>query len=361
MDKTGIDWKIELEDLLGRRQTELNMEQIKGYLPKKTILVTGGAGSIGSEICRQVLSFGCKNLIILDINENGLFQLDNELKRVYDPGRYEIIVGSARDDGCLTDIFRRQKIDLVFHAAAYKHVPLMESNPAEAIKNNIFGTLSVAESAIRFGAEKLIFISTDKAVNCASVMGATKRIGEIMVQFFNCRSPSTQLSVVRFGNVLGSNGSVIPTFQNQIREGGPVTVTHPDVERYFMTIMEAVELVLQACYMACGGEIFVLDMGKPIKILDLAKQIIRMSGLEPGKDITVEFTGLRPGEKMTEELTLPQETLQKTGIDQIFVCSSADPAPDFIQKVKRLERVVSKEDNPDYKPLLNKLIEESCC
>ena len=350
---------INLEDLLGRKPAVLDMEKIKGYIGAKTILVTGGAGSIGSEICRQVLDFKCEKLIILDINENGLFELDNELKRTFDPGRYEIVVGSVRDNGCLTDLFSRHQINTVFHAAAHKHVPLMEKNPAEAIKNNIFGTLNVSNNAVRFGAEKFILISTDKAVNCVGIMGATKRIAEIIVQLINKCSAFTELAAVRFGNVLGSNGSVIPIFQKQIKKGGPVTVTHPEVERYFMTIMEAVQLVLQACYMANGGEIFVLDMGSPIKILDLANNMVRLSGLEPGKDIQIEFTGLRLGEKMSEELTLQNETLQKTEIDKIFICDPIDLAPEFLHKVKDLKNTIDKNADIDYKALLNDLIESA--
>ena len=252
IEKPAAIRDINLEDLLGRKQTVLDMERIKECIRERTILVTGGAGSIGSEICRQVLDFECKKLVILDVNENGLFELDNELKRKFNPDRYEIVVGSVRDNGCLSGIFIKHQVDTVFHAAAYKHVPLMEANPAEAIKNNIFGTLNVSNNAVRFGAEKFILISTDKAVNCKSIMGATKRIAEILVQLTNQHASFTKLATVRFGNVLGSNGSVIPTFRNQIKIGGPVTVTHPDVERYFMTIMEAVQLVLQAGYMARG-------------------------------------------------------------------------------------------------------------
>ena len=351
---------IHLEDLLGRKQTVLDMERIKGYVSSKTILVTGGAGSIGSELCRQVLDFECQRLIILDINENGLFELDNELKRKFDTARYEIVVGSVQDNGCLEHVFNKYPVNIIFHAAAHKHVPLMESNPSAAIKNNVFGTLNVSNCAIKFGAENLILISTDKAVNCTSNMGATKRIAEIMVQMLNHYSPFTKLAAVRFGNVFGSNGSVIPTFQNQIKKGGPVTVTHPEVERYFMTMMEAVELVLQACYMAEGGEIFVLDMGKPVKILDLANDMIRLAGLEPGKDIEVEFTGLRPGEKMSEELTLQNETLRKTEIDKISICSPIDLSPDFLQKMKRLESIIGMEEDIDYKALLNELLESAC-
>jgi FlaA1/EpsC-like NDP-sugar epimerase len=350
---------INVEDLLGRKQVKLDTACIKAYIRNKTVLVTGGAGSIGSEICRQVLDARCRRLIILDIRENGLFELDNELKKVYAPDRYDIVVGSVRDTGRLEDIFSRYPVNTVFHAAAHKHVPLMEANPEEAIKNNIFGTLNIAEAAIKHGAEKLILISTDKAVNCAGIMGATKRIAELLVQTLNQQSTGTKLAAVRFGNVLGSNGSVIPTFCKQIQAGGPVTVTHPDIERYFMTIMEAVQLVLQAGSLAGGGEIFVLDMGKPVKILDLANNMIRRAGLEPGKDIRVDFIGLRPGEKMYEELSLEQETLRKTENNKIFVCSPMDIAPDFMQKVKGLAIVIDAEKEVDYMALLNEIIEST--
>jgi FlaA1/EpsC-like NDP-sugar epimerase len=361
MDFSGGFRGIKPEDLLGRKQAVLDMEGIKAYVRSKTVLVTGGAGSVGSEICRQVLDYECGKLIILDINENGLFELDNELKRQYDTGRYEIVVGSVRDNGCLAHVFNQHEVHTVFHAAAHKHVPLMESNPAEAIQNNIIGTLNLASRAIDAGAEKFILISTDKAVNCTSIMGATKRAAEIMVQMQNCCSPVTRLAAVRFGNVLGSNGSVLLTFQDQIKKGGPVTVTHPEVERFFMTITEAVELVLQACFMADGGEIFVLDMGKPVKILDLAYDMIRRAGMEPGRDIRIEFTGLRPGEKMFEELTFQYETLRKTAIDKISICSLAGAAPNFLQKIQMLESTIDNQKDIDYKALLNDLIKSAGC
>lgn len=351
--------ELKLEDLLGRMPAMLDTGSIRDYIRNKTILVTGAAGSIGSEICRQALDFECGKLILFDIHENGLYETDNELKKKFDQCRYDVIVGSIRDNPRLSEIFSRYAIDTVFHAAAHKHVPLMESNPTEAIKNNIIGTLNTAGNAIKYGAKKFILVSTDKAVNCTSIMGATKRIAELTVQLINKYAPVTELAAVRFGNVLGSNGSVIPMFQEQIWAGGPVTVTHPEMERYFMTIMEAVLLVLQAGAMAQGGEIFVLDMGKPVKILDLANCMIRRSGLEPGKDIEIMFTGLRPGEKMSEEISFQNETLSRTENNKIFRCGPVDITADFLIRVKELEEIVDKKTDIDYKALLNGIIESA--
>ncbi len=351
--------EIHIEDLLGRSQTVMNTDTIRQYVRNKTILVTGGAGSIGSEICRQVLDFGCDKLIVLDNHENGLFELDNTLKKLFGTTRHCIAVGSVQDSARLSEIFTAHTIDIVFHTAAYKHVPLMQSNPAEAIKNNVFGTLNIALCAIKHETKKFILISTDKAVNCSSIMGATKRLSEMIIQQLNRCSVLTKFSAVRFGNVLGSNGSVGPVFQRQIKEGGPVTVTHPEVERFFMTILEAVQLVLQAGAMADGGEIFVLDMGKPRKILDLACDMIRMYGLEPGRDIKIKFTGLRPGEKMSEELSYQSEVLIKTTNDKILKCRPANITEDLIEQVKQLQNRLERDTAWDYNSALYKLISQA--
>jgi FlaA1/EpsC-like NDP-sugar epimerase len=307
---------INFEDLLRRSSVNLKMESISRFIKGKTVMITGGAGSIGSELCRQVMSFGCEKLIIFDINENGLFFIDNELKDVYGSGRHITVLGSIRDEARLDEVLTKYKPELIFHAAAHKHVPMMEINPKESIKNNVFGTINVAKAAIAHGVEKFILISTDKAVNPANIMGASKRIAELSIQMLD-KNSDTDFAAVRFGNVLGSNGSVVPYFQKQINEGGPVTVTHPDMRRYFMTIPEAVQLVLDAGAMANGGEIFVLDMGEPVKIYDLACDMIRLSGYEPNVDIKIEFTGLRPGEKLFEEISLADEDVDKTGNDKI--------------------------------------------
>ena len=334
---------INLEDLLHRDSISLNMQAVENFIAGKTVLVTGGCGSIGSEICRQVLDFGCKYLLIFDINENGLFHFDNELQREYDSSRYLTLLGSIRDRRRLDEIFAEYKPQVVFHAAAHKHVPMMEINPKEAIKNNVFGTINVAHAALTSESEKFILISTDKAVNPANIMGASKRIAEKAVQMFD-RMAETDFAAVRFGNVLGSNGSVVPFFREQIKNGGPVTVTDPKMLRYFMTIPEAVQLVLEAGAMAQGEEIFVLDMGKPVKILDLAKDLITLSGYEPDVDIKIEFTGLRPGEKMFEEISLKDEEVSKTDNRKIFVMKPSDYDHVVLsKKIKALEESVSEE------------------
>lgn len=314
---------LNLEDLLRRDSVQLNMQAVKGFVAGKTVLVTGGAGSIGSEICRQVLAFGAKKLLVFDIFENGLYEINNELGALYPPDTYRLLLGSIRDSARLKEIFDCYHPEIVFHAAAHKHVPMMEYNPREALKNNVFGTLNVARAAIDAHAEKFILISTDKAVNPANIMGASKRIAEMCIQLLN-RESGTDLAAVRFGNVLGSSGSVVPFFKKQIEHGGPVTVTHPEMRRYFMTIPEAVQLVLEAGAMAHGGEIFVLDMGEPVLIYDLACDLIRLSGMEPGKDIKIEFTGLRPGEKLFEEISLADEDVGKTPNNKIYICKPVD-------------------------------------
>jgi len=312
---------INLEDLLRRSSVELDMEAVERFIKEKTVLVTGGCGSIGSELCRQVLKFGCKKLLIFDINENGLFHLDNELQSKNEKERYITLLGSVRDRARLKDLFDTYHPQVVFHAAAHKHVPMMEINPREAIKNNVFGTINLAQESILAGIEKFILISTDKAVNPANVMGASKRIAEKVMRMMNLAS-DTEFASVRFGNVLGSNGSVVPFFKEQIERKGPVTVTHKEMCRYFMTIPEACQLVLEAGALSRGGEIFVLDMGEPVKIYDLACDMIRLSGYEPGKDIKIVFTGLRPGEKMFEEINLANENVDKTSNNKIFIMKS---------------------------------------
>lgn len=310
---------ISLEDLLGRAPVRLNTEEISGYIKGQVVLVTGGGGSIGSELCRQIAKFKPKRLLILDKYENSVYDLENELKYTYGSTlNFEVIIACIRDRERLDQIFAKYRPNIVFHAAAHKHVPLMEAHPSEAIKNNVFGTLNVAECANDYGVKRFVLISTDKAVNPTNIMGATKRMAEMIIQSMNTRS-KTEYVAVRFGNVLGSNGSVIPLFKKQIEHGGPVTVTHPDVTRFFMTIPEAAQLVIQAGAIAKGGEIFILDMGQPVKILDLAKNLIRLSGLEPGKDIEIKFTGLRPGEKLYEELLMEEEGLTATQHKKIFI------------------------------------------
>lgn len=309
---------VEIEDLLGRDPVELNIDEIAGYIRNKVILVTGGGGSIGSELCRQITRFNPKKLIILDIYENGAYDLQMELNKKAPHIDKEVIIASIREKRRLEEIFEKYRPQVVFHAAAHKHVPLMEVNPKEAIKNNIVGTLNLAECADKYGVLKFVQISTDKAVNPTNIMGASKRVCEMIIQSIN-KVSKTEFVAVRFGNVLGSNGSVIPLFKKQIAAGGPVTVTHPEITRYFMTIPEAAQLVIQAGAMAKGGEIFILDMGKPVKIIDLARDLIRLSGFEPDVDIKIEITGLRPGEKLYEELLMDEEGIQNTKHKKIFI------------------------------------------
>jgi len=303
--------KVEIEDLLGRDPIKVNLDEIMDYVSGKVILVTGGGGSIGSELCRQIAAHNPKRLIIFDIYENNAYDIQMELREKYPDLDLKVLIGSVRNTHRVEMIFKKYKPEIVYHAAAHKHVPLMEDSPNEAIKNNVFGTYKVAKAADKYGTKRFVLISTDKAVNPTNIMGASKRMCEMVIQMMNNKS-STDFVAVRFGNVLGSNGSVIPLFKKQIEQGGPVTVTHPDIIRYFMTIPEAVSLVLQAGAYAKGGEIFVLDMGKPVKILDLARNLIRLSGYTPDVDIKIEFTGLRPGEKLFEELLMNEEGLQDT-------------------------------------------------
>ncbi|HYF83409.1 MAG TPA: nucleoside-diphosphate sugar epimerase/dehydratase [Clostridia bacterium] len=315
---------VRIEDLLGRDEIHLNNEEISGYLQNEVVMVTGGGGSIGSELCRQIAKYNPKKLLIFDIYENNAYDLSNELIHIY-KGKldFEVIIGSVRDNKRLAEVFGSYRPGVVFHAAAHKHVPLMEINPAEAIKNNVIGTLNTAKCAHEYGAKRFVLISTDKAVNPTNIMGATKRVAEMIVQSMD-KISNTEFVAVRFGNVLGSNGSVIPLFKKQIEQGGPVTVTHPNITRYFMTIPEAAQLVIQAGSMAQGGEIFILDMGESVKISDLARDLIRLSGFEPDRDIKIEYTGLRPGEKLYEELLLAEEGIKTTKHPDIFVGNPLD-------------------------------------
>lgn len=333
---------VDVQDLLGRDSVNVDLSQIAGYLQDKTVLVTGGGGSIGSELCRQIAQHSPKRLIIFDIYENNAYDIQQELRRAYPELDLVTLIGSVRDTERVDLVFKRYHPEIVFHAAAHKHVPLMEDSPNEAIKNNVFGTYHVAQAADRFGASTFVLISTDKAVNPTNVMGASKRICEMIVQMMANRS-KTKFVAVRFGNVLGSNGSVIPLFKEQIAEGGPVTVTHPDIIRYFMTIPEAVTLVLQAGAYANRGEIFVLDMGEPVRIDDLARNLIRLSGFTPDVDIEVKYTGLRPGEKLFEEMLMDEEGLRSTANNLIHIGKPLEiNEAEFLQQLAQLHDACEK-------------------
>ena len=335
---------VRMEELLGRDEFEINMNLMNDFIKDKVIMVTGGAGSIGSELCRQALNFGCKHLIVFDVTENSVFFLNQEFSQKYDPSRYTLVIGSVRDKARLRSTFERYKPDVVFHAAAYKHVPMMEFSPVEAIKNNVLGTANVVDQCNESGVKKFVLVSTDKAVNPANIMGASKRIAEMVVQT-KAKTSKTQLAAVRFGNVLGSNGSVVGIFLEQIRKGGPVTLTHRDIKRYFMTIPEACRLVMQAGALATTGEVFVLDMGEPVYIYDLACDLIKMSGLVPERDIEIKVTGLRPGEKLFEELRFDGEACDKTLHKGIFVCKMEDIDVDvFAGQLDNLKDAIAKED-----------------
>ena len=337
---------VDIEDILGRDPVVLDNKGIGKLIKNKTVLVTGAGGSIGSELCRQIIKFNPERLVMLDIYENSLYDIELELKSEYKKVDIKAVIGSVRDVHRLEKIFSEYKPYLVFHAAAHKHVPLMEDSPIEAIKNNVFGTFNVANCADKFGAKKMILISTDKAVNPTNIMGASKRLCEMIVQVKNKES-KTDYAAVRFGNVLGSNGSVVPLFKKQIEQGGPVTVTHKDIIRYFMTIPEATQLVLQAMSYAEGGEIFVLDMGEPVKIYDLAVSLIKLSGYEPNVDIPIVFTGLRPGEKLYEELLMQEEGLQKTDNKKIYIGELTDlDEKDILYKLSKLQSIIDDENTP---------------
>ena len=346
---------VAIDDLLERDPIRLDNDRLMQDIGGKVVLVTGGGGSIGSELCRQIMKFGPEKLVIVDIYENTTYELQLELNKAYPNNQPEVLIASVRDVKRLEEIFETYRPKYVFHAAAHKHVPLMEFSPAEAIKNNVFGTYNTARCAEKYGAERFVLISTDKAVNPTNVMGATKRLCEMIVQTM-ASTGKTNFVAVRFGNVLGSNGSVIPLFKKQISEGGPVTVTHPDITRFFMTIPEAAQLVLQASAYANGGEIFVLDMGKPVKIDDLAKKMISLSGLKLGEDIDIVYSGLRPGEKLYEELLMDEEGLKKTAHSKIFVGQPIEITADELQaKLDVLTEAITK-DNRAIKEAVAKVV-----
>ena len=346
---------VEVEDLLGRDPIKVDIDSILGYVSNKVVLVTGGGGSIGSELCRQIAGHKPKQLIIVDIYENSAYDIQQELVRKYPELNLVVLIASVRNTNRMNGIFKEYHPDIVYHAAAHKHVPLMETSPNEAIKNNVFGTWKTAQAAAMHGTKKFVLISTDKAVNPTNIMGASKRICEMIVQTFN-KHYDTEFVAVRFGNVLGSNGSVIPLFKRQIEQGGPVTVTHPDIIRYFMTIPEAVSLVLQAGAYAKGGEIFVLDMGEPVKILDLAKNLIRLSGYKVDEDIKIEFTGLRPGEKLYEELLMDEEGLQDTANKMIHIGKPIDLDEEkFFIQLKQMKED-SKNESVDIRRLVKEIV-----
>lgn len=357
---------VEITDLLGRAQVKVNNEEIFAAIRGKTVLVTGGGGSIGSELCRQIAHAGPKKLVIFDIYENNAYEIQQELIRKYgDQLDMDVRIGSVRNTNRIRWIMEHYHPDVVYHAAAHKHVPLMEDSPNEAIKNNVIGTYKTAKAAAAAGVKKFVLISTDKAVNPTNIMGASKRLCEMVVQMMNRKSPETDFVAVRFGNVLGSNGSVIPLFKKQIAEGGPVTVTDKNIIRYFMTIPEAVSLVLQASYYARGGEIFVLDMGDPVRIDDMARNLIRLSGYEPDVDIMVEYTGLRPGEKLYEELLMDEEGLQETDNELIHIGKPIEMDDEkFEEQIRELDKESRQEDGrikelvagimPTYQPDLSR-------
>ncbi len=347
--------EVEIEDLLGREPIRINTEEVLGHVGGKVVLVTGGGGSIGSELCRQLAAHHPKQLIILDIYENNAYDIQQELIRKYPELDLVVLIASVRNKERIDSIFETYRPNIVYHAAAHKHVPLMEDSPHEAIKNNVFGTYKVAQAADRYGVDKFVLISTDKAVNPTNIMGASKRLCEMLIQSMN-RNSRTNYVAVRFGNVLGSNGSVIPLFKKQIAEGGPVTVTHPDIIRYFMTIPEAVSLVLQAGAYARGGEIFVLDMGEPVRILDLATNLIKLSGYRVGEDIQIVFTGLRPGEKMYEELLMNEEGLKETANKMIFIGKPIEFDEEvFRSQLVELERE-AMDENSDIRAAVEKIV-----
>lgn len=356
-DRVRAIREVNIEDLLKRDPIKLDNIAISKYIKDKVVLVTGGGGSIGSELCRQIIKYNPKKLLILDIYENNAYDIENELKMNYNAQNIEVLIASIRDRKRIEEIFENYRPYVVFHAAAHKHVPLMEHNPSEAIKNNVFGTLNLVECADKFGVHKFVLISTDKAVNPTNVMGATKRTAEMIVQAFSKKS-KTEFVAVRFGNVLGSNGSVIPLFKRQIAKGGPVTVTHKEITRFFMTIPEACQLVLQSASFAKGGEIFVLDMGEPVKIYEMAQNLIRLSGFEPDKDIKIEVTGLRPGEKLYEELLLAEEGLTKTQNSKIYVAKPLEiDFEELKQKLDALKFAANAGDRMSIKEQLKQIVD----
>lgn len=367
-----ITRNVDIEALLQRSPVHLDNSSIESDIKDQVVLVTGGGGSIGSELCRQIARFSPRKLLVLDVYENGAYDLQMELKRQYPQLHLDVIIGSIRDEGRIMHLFERYRPHIVFHAAAHKHVPLMEDSPAEAIKNNIFGTYNVVRCADKYHVSKFVFISTDKAVNPTNVMGATKRMCEMIIQAMD-KASATKFMAVRFGNVLGSNGSVIPLFKRQIAHGGPVTVTHREITRFFMTIPEAAQLVIQAATSAGGGEIFILDMGAPVRIYDLAENLIRLSGYRPGIDIPIEITGLRPGEKLYEELLMDEEGLTNTQHEKIFIGRPSDiTMTDIEEKLQILKKALPSDDTvtiqnalkavvPTYLPPPNKSHTLSSC
>lgn len=356
-EEKKIRKKIKIEDLLPRDPIRVDLDAILGYVKGKTILVTGGGGSIGSEICRQLAGHDVGHLIIFDIYENNAYQIQKSLEWEFPDLNLTVLIGSVRDERRLESIFSKYRPDIVFHAAAHKHVPLMEDSPNEAIKNNVIGTLKTARTASHYQVKKFILISTDKAVNPTNIMGASKRLCEMVIQLIG-RHSTTEFAAVRFGNVLGSNGSVIPLFRRQIEHGGPVTVTHPDIIRYFMTIPEAVSLVLEAGAYAKNGQIFVLNMRDPVRIADLAKNMIRLSGYEPEKEIKIKYIGLRPGEKLYEELLMNEEGMQTTENSRIFIGRQiAFDEKVFREQIKELAKEAENEC-PDICYLVKKMVPE---
>lgn len=346
---------VDVEDLLGREPIKVDLEGIANYVEDKVVLVTGAGGSIGSELCRQVARFNPRQLLLLGHGENSIYTIELELRKNYPDLVLEPIIADIQDRPRIDDIFNKYRPQVVFHAAAHKHVPLMEKNPSEAVKNNIFGTKNVAECAHKYGVDRFVLISTDKAVNPTSVMGTTKRVAEMIIQSMD-KISNTKFVAVRFGNVLGSRGSVIPVFKQQIANGGPVTVTHPEMVRFFMTIPEAVQLVIQAGALANGGEIFILDMGEPVKIVDLARDLIRLSGFEPDVDIKIEFTGIRPGEKLYEEILTSEEGITATCHDRIFVAKPLKiDREDLEFQIAKLRKVIGA-DPGEIKQVLQYIV-----
>ncbi len=348
---------VQIEDLLGREPVNLNVSEIAGYIEDNVILVTGGGGSIGSELCRQIIKFEPRKLVILDIYENNAYDIQNELRRKYPKHSIDVIIASVRDRNSIMDIIGKIKPRVIFHAAAHKHVPLMERCPKEAVKNNTFGTMNVAEAAMEHSVKCFVLISTDKAVNPTNIMGASKRMCEMVIQGLAQKSINTKFVAVRFGNVLGSNGSVIPLFKRQIKEGGPVTVTHKDIVRYFMTIPEAAQLVIQAGAIARGGETFVLDMGEPVKIYDLAVELIRQSGLKPFDDIDIDIVGLRPGEKLYEELLMEEEGLEGTKYAKIYIGQPMDiEYSDLKRRFGELKKLLDEGETEEVVGMIRQIV-----
>ena len=349
--------KVDYTDLLGREQIKPDLSGAFELLKDKTVLVTGGGGSIGGELVRQIVGSGvAKNVIIFEIAENGAYEIQQELRRKYPEAKLTVLIGSVRDEKRLCEVFEEYRPDIVYHAAAHKHVPLMEDSPKEAVKNNVYGTFNLAKTADKYGVKRFVMISTDKAVNPTNVMGATKRVCEMIVQSINKKS-NTDFVAVRFGNVLGSNGSVIPLFKEQIESGGPVTVTHPDIIRYFMLMPEAVSLVLQAGANAKGGEIFILDMGSPVKIRELAENLIRLSGHIPGEDIEIKYTGLRDGEKLYEELLISEEGIQKTESNLIYVARPMEfDSEKLFLRLDEMKRNIETASNKEIVDVIKELV-----